>query len=86
MREQKFYMIVMLVEAIKIDKLVVNLRTQHQRSANEIRQKSQFDLSSYLARSLTHLPVVKQSMIEDDDIVAGPQKMSLRCPVSVTAI
>jgi len=67
-QSKKFYIIVMLVEVIKIDKLVVNLRTQHQRSANEIRQK------------------MKQSMIEDDDIVAGPQKMSLRCPLTFTRI
>lgn len=66
--QSKFYMIVMLVAVTTIENLVINLRAQHQKSANEVRQKMQ------------------QSMVEDDDIIAGPQKMSLRCPLTFMRI
>ena len=86
LKGQKFYMIVMLVAVTTIENLVANLRVQHQRSANEVRQKSKFGLSDFfLACMLIHVLAVQQSMIEDDDIIAGPQKMSLRCPVSLPA-
>jgi len=78
-------MIVLLVAVTTIENLVVNLRAQHQRSANEVRQKSKSSWSDIWHTRLTHAPAVQQSMIDDDDIIAGPQKMSLRCPVSATA-
>lgn len=49
-------MIVMLVAVTTIENLVVNLRAQHQRSANEVRQKSKLGRSDiWHARLPTYL-------------------------------
>ena len=40
---QKFYLVVMLVQATSVDKLVENLQANHRRSNYEIKQKSTFE-------------------------------------------
>ncbi|KAF8807349.1 hypothetical protein BYT27DRAFT_7164840 [Phlegmacium glaucopus] len=67
-QSKKYYMIVMLVEAINIETLVQNLRSFNYRSRQEIQQK------------------MVQAMTDDDDIIAGPQKMSLKCPLTFVRI
>ncbi|KAJ2928950.1 hypothetical protein H1R20_g8133, partial [Candolleomyces eurysporus] len=63
-QSKKFYLVVMLVQAISVDKLVENLNANARLSNHEIKQK------------------MLESMSDDDDIQAGPQKMSLKCPLS----
>ena len=79
--KQKYYMIIMLVETLSIETLIQNLRTHNYRSRQEILQKSKVcDASRWVFIDL--LSPVVQALTEDDDIIAGPQKMSLKCPVS----
>lgn len=42
--------------------------------------------SSFSLGLVNEYVLVRQIMSEDDDIIAGPQKMSLRCPVSDSSI
>jgi E3 SUMO-protein ligase PIAS1 len=71
----------MLVQATSVDKLVENLQANSRRSNYEIKQKSMFEFIFVYFRSDRICPPVLESMSDDDDIQAGPQKMSLKCPV-----
>jgi E3 SUMO-protein ligase PIAS1 len=71
----------MLVEVTSVEQLVDTLKKGKFRSSQEIRQKSKTLIKSQsFVTDVLFLSVV-ESMTEDDDIVAGPQKMSLKCPV-----
>ncbi|KAG6851171.1 hypothetical protein H0H93_015181 [Arthromyces matolae] len=61
---KKYYLVVMLVEAISVECLVTNLKSEKYQTSQDIQQR------------------MVASMSEDDDIIAGPQKMSLKCPLS----
>ncbi|KAJ7244748.1 PINIT domain-containing protein [Mycena haematopus] len=61
---KKFYLVVQLVETMKVETLVQELKKTGYKSCHDIRR----DMIS--------------SMTVDEDIVAGPQKMSLKCPLS----
>jgi len=73
----------MLVEVTTVDSLVSDLKTSSHRCSQDIKKKSQqLHLSSH---TFTYpMVIVVESLSEDDDIVAGPQKMSLKCPVRVS--
>ncbi|KAF5313153.1 hypothetical protein D9619_003521 [Psilocybe cf. subviscida] len=64
----KYFMVVMLVEAIPMDTIISNLKSQRTWNAENVKQR------------------MIQAMTEDDDIVAGPQKMSLKCPLTFVRI
>jgi len=70
----------MLVEVISVDQLVDRLRKGKYRSSNDVRAKSKCKRSSFRVVDQTAVAVYSMAS-EDDDIVAGPQKMSLKCPV-----
>ncbi|KAJ7487549.1 PINIT domain-containing protein [Mycena galericulata] len=61
---KKFYLLVQLVETVKVDSLVQELKKTGYKSSHDIRRE------------------MIASMTVDEDIVAGPQKMSLKCPLS----
>ncbi|KAJ7900293.1 PINIT domain-containing protein [Mycena olivaceomarginata] len=63
-QSKKFYLLVQLVETVKVETLVEELKKTGYKSSHDIRR----DMIS--------------SMTVDEDIVAGPQKMSLKCPLS----
>ncbi|KAJ7357317.1 PINIT domain-containing protein [Mycena albidolilacea] len=63
-QSKKFYLLVQLVETVKVETLVEELKQTGYKSSHDIRR----DMIS--------------SMTVDEDIVAGPQKMSLKCPLS----
>jgi hypothetical protein len=65
-----------------VERLVDTLKKGKYRSGQEIRQKSK-PSSDLQILALTVCLLVIESMTEDDDIVAGPQKMSLKCPVRI---
>ena len=73
-------MIVYLVEVTSVEQLVDKLKKGKYKSEDEIRIKSMF-LFHILVIFLTNYNPVIQAANFDDDIVAGPQKMSLKCPV-----
>ena len=75
----------MLVEATTVDTLVSNLKAKSCRSSEEIRQTSEFPHFKRFEVLIVIL-LVAASLSEDDDIVAGPQKLSLKCPVCDQAI
>ncbi|KAH7883534.1 PINIT domain-containing protein, partial [Phlebopus sp. FC_14] len=70
---KKYYMSVMLVEATTVAQLVDRLKKGKYRSSEDIMAKS---------RSLS----LAKTASDDDEIVAGPQKMSLKCPLSFMRI
>lgn len=72
----------MLVETIPVEQLVDKLRNNSRRTAQEIRQKSECDHSSLSLMLEADESSVIESANDDDDIQSGPQKMSLKCPVS----
>lgn len=80
---QKYYLVVMLVEVTTVEQLIDRLKKGKYRSSNDILAKSTFSYITSLGFFLlTFLPLlVRQAASEDDDIVAGHQKMSLKCPV-----
>lgn len=83
-RVQKFYLIVFLVEVTSVAQLVDKLKKGKYRSCEDILQQSKH-FSERCVRLLCNdfaLTVKKKSASDDDEIVAGPQKMSLKCPVS----
>ncbi|KAJ7125633.1 PINIT domain-containing protein [Mycena crocata] len=61
---KKFYLLVQLVETVKVEFLVQELTKTGYKSSSDIRRE------------------MISSMTVDEDIVAGPQKMSLKCPLS----
>jgi E3 SUMO-protein ligase PIAS1 len=73
-------MIVMLVEVTTIDQLVDRLKKGKYRDCASILAASELAKNAF--RHISHLivyhTVKKQAAEDDDDIVAGPQKMSLR--------
>lgn len=74
-------MVVNLVEVTNVDQLVEKVRKGKYKSSDEIMAKSGSSSQTCSAMELTGF-TVKAAISEDDDIVAGPQKMSLKCPVS----
>lgn len=75
---QKFYMTVILVETKTVDQLVENLKKGKYKSEEDIRAKSK--LYQYII-SLANWFLVIQDTAIDDEIIAGSQKMTLKCPV-----
>jgi hypothetical protein len=75
-------MLVQLVEVTTVDELVDRLKKGKHKSGSEIMQKSQFFPTSFLLNPHTHFETVAASVNEDDDIVSGSSKISLKCPVS----
>lgn len=70
----------MLVESTTVDVLVDKLKTTSYRKSEEIKQKSMSQVKFF--PTFSNRLVVAESVNVDDDIVAGPSKMSLKCPVS----
>jgi E3 SUMO-protein ligase PIAS1 len=70
----------MLVEVTTVDSLVTSLKTSSYRNSQDIKMKSQ-RLHLWYLHITYFTALVVESLSEDDDIVAGPQKMSLKCPV-----
>jgi E3 SUMO-protein ligase PIAS1 len=70
----------MLVETTPVDHLVSTLKSASYRSSQDIRQKSECISDTIYSETYTVFVVI-ESLSEDDDIIAGPQKMSLKCPV-----
>ncbi len=70
----------MLVEVTSVDQLIDRLRKGKYRSKAEVLADSKRPLCPGWFTSLLFL--VRRANIDDDEIVAGHQKMSLKCPVS----
>ena len=79
-------MIVNLVEVTSVDQLVEKVTKGKYKNNDEIMAKSR--TSSLQAFNVTELTwfTVKSAISHDDDIVAGPQKMSLKCPVRCSTL
>lgn len=73
-------MAVMLVECTSVHNLVDKLKVSSYRKSEEIKQKSMSQANR--CDACPDCCVVADSVNFDDDIVAGPSKMSLKCPVS----
>ena len=73
-------MVVMLVEVTTVEQLIDRLRKGKYRSSSDVLAKS-MSVTIPLNLKLIVVYLVVQSAAEDDDIVAGSQKMSLKCPV-----
>ena len=74
----------MLVEVTTVEQLIERLRKGKYKSTSEILHKSTWSIvfrRSYIDSWYIAM-IVTQASNEDDDIVAGHQKMSLKCPVS----
>lgn len=80
---QKFYLIVFLVEVSSVDELVDRLRKGKFRSFEEIKAQSTSLLTDEGLCVNVFFNAVNANNDEDDDIVAGKQKMTLKCPVSL---
>ena len=78
---QKFYLVVMLVETTTIDAIIRNLKTNSYKSAADIQQQSRLLNLAVFCVLWVNVLQVAQEVNEDDDIVPGPQTMSLKCPV-----
>ena len=74
-------MVVNLVEVTSVDQLVEKVKKGKYKNNDEIMAKSRTSPQAFSVTELTGL-TVKAAISQDDDIVAGPQKMSLKCPVS----
>jgi E3 SUMO-protein ligase PIAS1 len=70
----------MLVEVTGVDELVDRLKKGKFVSKEDILVKSESD-SCYICCRVLKICEVRRGLSEDDDIVAGQQKMSLKCPV-----
>lgn len=83
--QQKYYLAVMLVEATSVEQLVAKLIKGKYKSSEEIREKCAFcgDFG-FLGR--VDVFSVGRDSDQDDDIVAGAQKMSLKCPVRLDVL
>lgn len=71
----------MLVQVTNVDQLIDRLVKGKYKSKSDILAKSLFPLSFLTSNPYLNTSTVKQAVSDDDDIVAGPQKMSLKCPV-----
>ena len=69
----------MLVEVTTVEQLVDRLKKGKFVSANEVTTKSKH-LALFISMAL-NISLVFQSATDDDDIIAGHQKMTLKCPV-----
>ena len=72
----------MLVEVTSVDQLIDRLRKGKYRSKNDVLTESACIYRSYIDGHTLIMLAVNKSLSDDDDIVAGHQKMSLKCPVS----
>jgi E3 SUMO-protein ligase PIAS1 len=73
----------MLVEATTVDALIANLKAKGRKTSQEILQSSLCLPSHPFIHVSYHQILVVASLSDDDDIVAGPQKLSLKCPVCI---
>jgi len=71
----------MLVQVTSIDQLVERLKKGKFRSSADVLTRSKFHTTITPDHVFSYLSLVKQTVSDDDDIVSGPQKMSLKCPV-----
>ena len=78
-------MVVNLVEVTSVEQLVEKVQKGKFKNGDEIMAKSRTSLQAFNMIELTGF-TVKAAISEDDDIVAGPQKMSLKCPVSSSTL
>lgn len=71
-----------LVKATAASQLVERLRKGKYKAKEEILRKSGYivGVEGFQASDLSCYPV-KQDSVDDDEIEAGPQKLSLKCPV-----
>ncbi|KAI9512924.1 PINIT domain-containing protein [Russula earlei] len=83
---KKYYMIVMLVQITTVDQLIERVKKGKFRSREDV--LAQRTCSVFLSRvhCMQIAPGKQAAKIEDDDIVAGPQKTSLKCPLSYARI
>lgn len=72
----------MLVEVTSVDQLIDRLRKGKYRSKAEVLADSKRALCPWWRTFFTSVFSVRKANIDDDEIVAGHQKMSLKCPVS----
>ncbi|KAG9314317.1 putative E3 SUMO-protein ligase [Chiua virens] len=79
---KKFYMTVFLVEVTTVAQLVDRLKKGKYRSKEDVIAKSRLSIYIYIYLSSLTLSLVLKSSNDDDEIVAGPQRMSLKCPLS----
>lgn len=69
------------MEVTSVEQLVEKLKKGKYKSSNDIVEKSQGHMLFILVVIWANFFTVVTSVSDDDDIVAGPQKMSLKCPV-----
>jgi E3 SUMO-protein ligase PIAS1 len=82
MFQQKYYIAVMLVRVTTVEQLIEKVKKGKFRSREDILAQS--TCSTFRRECIVLTPAGKQAIkVEDDDIVAGPQKTSLKCPVSI---
>lgn len=74
-------MLAQLVEVTSVQEVVRGLKAGKQRSKDVILKTSEFNWDSFIIYLTWYL--VKEAAKIDNDIEAGPQKMSLKCPVRV---
>jgi Zn finger protein HypA/HybF involved in hydrogenase expression len=79
---QKYYLVVQLVKMHSISALVERMLQTRFISSAEIRRQSE----QFLIISSCFNVVVVGTMSEDDDIITGSLKMSLKCPVCLFVI
>lgn len=72
----------MLVEVTSVDQLIERLRKGKYKSKDDILTQSAWFSHSSCRSGVKSPREVNKAASEDDDIVAGHQKMSLKCPVS----
>lgn len=71
----------MLVEVTSVDQLIDRLRKGKFRSREEVLADSALLLTVDKCSDIELLREVNKAVSDDDDIIAGHQKMSLKCPV-----
>lgn len=76
-------MVVMLVEVTSVDQLVERLKKGKFKGKEEIVRTSQYNVPVLFVTVIdaSFIPVRANAADDDDDIVAGPQRMSLKDPV-----
>jgi hypothetical protein len=73
-------MLAQLIEVTTVQEVVSKLKAGKQRSKADVLQSSELCCNCF-KMFLTYM-LVKRAALIDTDIEAGPQKMSLKCPVS----